>query len=72
VKDTRLQVRIQVLGADGKWFTPAYQPAAALAALHAIRRDIEELPGSYPQDKLREIRDAARSLSASVASRVRS
>lgn len=66
-EDKRLQVQIQVLGSDGKWFTPPYQPVAALAALKAIRGDIEELPSSYPQDKLREIREAAQSLGALIS-----
>ena len=71
-QNTRLQVQIRVMGKDGEWFTPPYLPAAALAALNAIRLDIEEVPAAYPQDKLREIRDAAQSLSASVTRRVRS
>lgn len=70
-KGKRLQVQIQVMGTDGKWFTPAYQPAAVLAALEASRLDIEELPASYPQDRLREIRDAAQSLLTAVSSLVR-
>lgn len=58
----RLQVQIRVLGPDGEWYAPAYQPAAVLAALEAIRRDMQEYSGSYPQDKLREIRDAAQAV----------
>lgn len=65
-ESTRLQVQIQVMGSDGKWFVPSYQPDAVLAALKAVRLDIQELPGSYSQDKLREIRDAAQGLVTSL------
>jgi hypothetical protein len=68
---TRLQVQIRVLGPDGEWYVPAYQPAAVLAALEAVRLDIQELSGSYPPGKLREIRDAAQSLVTAVSALVR-
>jgi hypothetical protein len=67
----RLQVQIRVMGPDGEWYVPAYQPAAVLAALEAVRLDIQELPASYPPGKLREIRDAAQSLVTAVSSLVR-
>jgi hypothetical protein len=63
----KLQVQIRVWGTDGEWFVPAYQPAAVLMALQAIRLDIQELPGSYPQDKLCRILGEAQQLSTLVA-----
>jgi hypothetical protein len=67
----QLQVQIRVLGADGEWFVPAYQPAAALAALKAITLDMRECPGSYSQDKLREICEAAQAVVTEASRQVR-
>jgi hypothetical protein len=63
------QVQIQILDADGNWFTP-HQVPAVLAALPAIREDMEQYSGSYHDGDLREIRKALRELDTAITKRI--
>jgi hypothetical protein len=58
------------MGADGKWFTPARNTDAILAALTAMRGDIEEMAGDYDDRDLRKILRELRELNAAVAARI--
>jgi len=63
------QVRIQVLGTDGEWFTP-HQVPSVLAALPAIGEDIEQYSGSYSTGDLVRIREALTKLTDLVSRRI--
>jgi hypothetical protein len=64
------QVQIRVMGADGEWFTPGRNTDAILAALTAMRGDIEEMAGDYDDRDLRKILRELRELNAAVAARI--
>ncbi len=63
------QVQVRVMGPDGEWSEPEQVPAM-LAALAAMREDIEQMSGTYSDRDLHRIRQELNKLSMTVARRV--